>query len=367
MKQKNTPYVLLILGILFSIITNNNTNIIDDSNFFQNVYGHNFPPNNYASFVASLDQFQIESNLVQSNLINHNMTLAQKHADEAVSIFYWDLLIEIVKHDKKIGDDLKTAVETLRNLTASFPDSPISVQGEKQRLEQSNQLIARINTNVDKIIAITETQKQSEDSNLLNQVTTFISSIFSPKNDNSNGSIHPMRFAEGVDNVLRNYGDAYDVDFDMTNMENMGNMNQESTTKNGNSYAPSNSSNMNMSMMNMSMMNMSMMNMSMMNMPSSMKDSDTKMSTNKPIVNMANYQSAKGMAEKLSDIFNKELKPTISQNETAVYSINLESDVIQLVNSIEYKVSPMDIMMIVHTQIHPNLIGAFDLQILSNA
>lgn len=280
------------------------------------------------------------------------MTLAQKHADEAVSIFYWDLLVEIVKHDKKIGDDLKTAVEDLRNLTASFPDTPISVQSEKQRLEQSNQLIASINTNVYKIIAITETQKQSEDSNLLNQVTTFISDVFSPKKDNSNGSIHPMRFAEGVDNVLRNYGDAYGVDFDMTDMGNMGNMNQGSTAINGNSYDPSNSSDMNMSMMNMH---------------SSMKDSDTKMSTNKPIVNMANYQSAKAMAEKLSDIFNKELKPTISQNGTAVYSTNLESGVIQLVKSIEYRVSPMDMMMIVHTQIHPNVIGAFDLQILSNA
>lgn len=357
MKQKNTQCALLILGILFNIITHNNTNINDDSTFYQNVYGHNFPPNNYASFVASLDQFQIESNLVQSNLINHNTTLAQKHADEAVSIFYWDLLVEIVKQDKKIGDDLKTAVENLRNLTASFPDSSISVQGEKQRLEQSNQLIASINTNVDKIISLTETQKQSEDSNLLNQVTTLISNIFSPKKDNSNESIHPMRFAEGIDNVLRSYGDAYDVAFDMTdmgnmvNMGNMGNMNQESTIRNGNSYTFSNSSNMNMSMMNMS---------------SSLNDSDTKMSSNKPIVNMANYQSAKGMAEKLSDIFNKELKPTISQNGTAVYSTNLESGIIQLVNSIEYKVSPMDIMMIVHTQIHPNLIGAFDLQILSN-
>jgi hypothetical protein len=361
MKQKNTQCALLILGILFSIITHNNTNIIDDSTFFQNVYGHNFPPNNYASFVASLDQFQIESNLVQSNLINHNTTLAQKHADEAVSIFYWDLLVEIVKQDKKIGDDLKTAVENLRNLTASLPDSSISVQGEKQRLEQSNQLIASINTNVDKIIAITETQKQSEDSNLLNQVTTLISNIFSPKKDNSNESIHPMRFAEGIDNVLRSYGDAYDVAFDMTDMGNMGNMNQESTIKNGDSYIPSNSSNMNMNM------SMSTMNMSTMNMSSSMNDSDTKMSSNKPIVNMANYQSAKGMAEKLSDIFNKELKPTISQNGTAVYSTNLESGMIQLVNSIEYKVSPMDIMMIVHTQIHPNLIGAFDLQIISNA
>ena len=44
---------------------------------------------------------------------------------KAVSIFYWDLLVEIVKQDKKIGDDLKLAVENLRNLTSSFSDTLI--------------------------------------------------------------------------------------------------------------------------------------------------------------------------------------------------------------------------------------------------
>ena len=352
--RKNTLSILLVLGILFSTIIHSNTNISPDSTFFQNAYGHNFPPNNYASFLSSLDQFQTESNLVQSNLVNNNITLAQKHADEAVSIFYWDLLVEIVKQDKKIGDDLKLAVENLRNLTSSFSNTP-SVQGEKQKLEQSDQLVASINTNVDKVITLTEAKKQSEDSNFLNQVSMFISNIFSPKKDNNNGSIHPMRFADGVDEVLRNYGDAYSVDFDMTdmgNMGNMGNMNKGSMAENNNSYNSSNNSNMDMNMM--------------MDMPPSINNSDTNWNTNKSIVNMANYQSAEGMAEKLLDIFNKELKPIISQNGTSTYSTNLEGGIMQLVNSIESKVPPTDIMMIVHTQIHPNLIKAFDLQILSS-
>jgi len=348
-------YVLLVLGILFSIIIHSNTSISPDSTFFQNAYSHNFPPNNYASFIASLDQFQTESNLVQSNLLNHNITLAQKHADEAVSIFYWDLLVEIVKQDKKIGDDLKLAVENLRNLTSSFSNIPISSQGEKVKLEQSNQLVASINTDVDKVIAITEAKKQSEDSNFLNQVTLFISNIFSPNKDNNSGSIHPMRFADGVDEVLRNYGDAYSVDFDMTDIGNMGNMNNGSVIENGNSYNSTNNS----TMMDMGMMGM-------MDMSPPMNDSDSKMNTNKPIVNMANYQSAKGMAEKLLDIFHKELKPIISQNGTSAYSTNLEGGIMQLVSSIESKVPPMDLMMIVHAQIHPNLIEAFDLQILSS-
>ncbi len=350
--QKNTLSVLLALGILFSIIIHNNTSISPVSTFFQNAYGHNFPPNNYASFISSLDQFQTESNLVQSNLLNNNMTLAQKHADEAVSIFYWDLLVEIVKQDKKIGDDLKLAVENLRNLTSSFSNTLTSVQGEKQKLEQSNQLVASINANVDKVITLTETKKQSEDSNFLNQVSTFISNIFSPKKDNNSGSIHPMRFADVVDEILRNYGDAYSVNFDMTDMRNMGNINKGSMVENNNGSNSNINSNVDMNKMK--------------DMPPSVNDSDTKIITNKPIVNMANYQSAKGLAEKLLDIYNKELKPIISQNGTSTYSTNLESGIMQLVNSIESKVPPKDIMMIVHTQIHPNLIKAFNLQILSS-
>ena len=350
--QKNNLSVLLALGILFSIIIHNNTSISPVSTFFQNAYGHNFPPNNYASFISSLDQFQTESNLVQSNLLNNNMTLAQKHADEAVSIFYWDLLVEIVKQDKKIGDDFKLAVENLRNLTSSFSNTLTSVQGEKQKLEQSNQLVASINANVDKVITLTETKKQSEDSNFLNQVSTFISNIFSPKKDNNSGSIHPMRFADVVDEILRNYGDAYSVNFDMTDMRNMGNINKGSMVENNNGSNSNINSNVDMNKMK--------------DMPPSVNDSDTKIITNKPIVNMANYQSAKGLAEKLLDIYNKELKPIISQNGTSTYSTNLESGIIQLVNSIESKVPPKDIMMIVHTQIHPNLIKAFNLQILSS-
>jgi hypothetical protein len=318
--QKNTPYILLVLGILFSTISHNNTSISPDSTFFQNAYGHNFPPNNYASFIASLDQFQTESNLVQSNLLNNNLTLAQKHANEAFSIFYWDLLVEIIKQDKKIGEDLKIAVENLHNLTSSFSDTPTSVQGEKQELEQSNQLVASINTNLDKIIAITETQKKSEDSNYLNQVIMSISNIFSPKEDSSNESIHPMRFAELLDSVLRNYGYAYGVDFDMTDMSNM-----------------------------------------------AMMQSDKKTSETNSLIDMGDYQSAQGLAAKSLEIFDNYLKRMMSNYETSDYRNNLESGLIQLNSSIKDKASPMDIMMIVHSQIHPNLIGAFDIKLLSSA
>ena len=314
--RKRSLSLIIILYILFNAAHLNNINY--DSSV-QNVFGHNFAPNSNALFMASLDQFQTESNLVNTNLVNNNLSLAQDHADKAVSIFTWDLLVKITDRDKKIRDDLKIAVENLHNLASSSSDTPSWVQVEKQKLELSKQLTSSIDTNVDKIIAITETQKKSVDPNYLNQVITSISNIFSPKEDKSNESIQPMRIAELLDSVLRNYGYAYGVDFDMTDMSNM-----------------------------------------------AMMHADNKTSENNSLINMGDYQSAQGLAAKSLEVFDNYLYHMMSNYETSDYRNNLESGLIQLNSSIKDKASPMDIMMIVHSQIHPNLIGAFDIKILSS-
>lgn len=135
-----------------------------------------------------------------------------------------------MQRDKKISNELKPSVESLQNVSWSFPVSVdtiltnenTSTDKHKQLLQQTNQLVTYIDTNVDSIINMTVTQQQAEESNFLNQVAGFLSSIFTGQQQNSdNVSIHPMRFAELVDSVFRNYGDAYDVDCDMTDMSNI--------------------------------------------------------------------------------------------------------------------------------------------------
>jgi hypothetical protein len=49
----------------------------------QIAYGHNFTPNESASFLAFVEQLQTESELVQANLANNNISLAQQHANNA--------------------------------------------------------------------------------------------------------------------------------------------------------------------------------------------------------------------------------------------------------------------------------------------
>lgn len=308
---------------------------------FPIAFAHNFPSNNYAKLIAFMDQFQMESNLVKGNLVNNDTAMAQKHANEANSIFYWDLLVEIVKQDKEVGDELKIAIGELRNLTSSFSNSTDTTALEKQQvLQRVDQITNNINTNIEKIISNTASLKLSEDSNFLNMMTGFFSNLISGGQDakNSNdGSIHPIRFAELLDSVLRNYGDAYAVNFDMTDMTNMAMTND-------------NSSKMNHTMMNMS------------------NSHAPDEGNNEPIKNMANYQSATGSANKLLDIFNQELKPMItSKNDTSNLSNNLENGIVHLINSIKERAAPMEIMTIVHSQIHPSLVEAFDLQILSTS
>lgn len=333
MTNKKSLVLLLTLSILFSTFFHNSENVTTEIIFFQNVYAHNFTPNSYASFVSSIDEFQTESKLVYDNLMMGNFSLAEKHAAEAVSIFSWDLILETEERDKKASDEIKTAIENLQNISSSFSSSSTSTSldpNKQEQMDRASQLVKLIDANTNVMINIAESQRQMEDSNPLNQVVLFLTNIFTGQENSNNTSIHPMRFAEVVDSVLRNYGDAYDVKFDMTDMSYMANMD------NGQS---------------MSMAN---------------KSADNYQNKINSIENAASYQSAMGLAEQLLEIFDDELLPIMSSNGTSTLSTDLREGISQLLSSIKNKASPEDIMMIVHTQIHPNLIRAFNLQILSD-
>ena len=83
---------------------------------------------------------------------------------------------------------------------------------------------------------------------------------------------------------------------------------------------------------------------------------------NSSLVNMTDYQSVQTLAAKAMEIFSVELKP-MAPNNSSAFITNLENGLTQLNASIKNKASPMDIMMIVHTQIHPNLLEAYNLRL----
>jgi len=284
-----------------------------------------------------MDEFQTESKLAYDNFVNENLTLAQKHADEAASIFLWNLMPEFQESEKDISDQLKTDVDSLQNFSSEsriLSTNGTNLNEQKMKtMQKLSQIVSDIDLKTDLMINATEKRQQMDTSNPITQIADLFTNLFTGKTtDPNNTPVNPMRVVEVVDNILRNYGDAYDVTFDMTDMAYM--------TLANNSHS-------------MDMMNKS--------------DKDPKNGIeNNSFENTADYQTAEGLSSKLLEIFQEKLKPMMTNKESSSYSKTLEDGIIELINSIKNKDSPRDIMMIVHTKIHPSLVSAFNLPIMSN-
>jgi hypothetical protein len=324
--------LVLVMGIILI------SNILN-----QKVYAHMFSTDETASFLAFADQLQVESELVQTNLANNNLSLAQKHANKAASLLTPNIVVEIAEKNQKIADDLSTSVDGLQKITSS---------SEKQQ-EIVKQLVSDTNAAVTEAVTIIE-QEQGGSSNFLEKGIDFLSGIFGGSSEKANtkveknGTIQSLAFADLVDSILIDYGNAYAVNFDMTNMSNMVAMgnNSSSMTMDG---MVDNNSNSSMNMDSMDMSSSAMMNM----------DTDSR---NYSLEDIIDYQSAQALTTRAQDIFKTELKPIAPGNSSA-FADNLENGLTQLNNAIKNKASPMDVMMIVHTQIHPNLLEAFNLKL----
>ena len=327
-------FVILFLGcIFFSMFSTGSVNF---NPFDKKIYAHIFSTDETASFVAITDQVQIESELVQTNLANNNISLAQNHANKAAALLTPDIISEIAEANEEIADKLLTAVGDLQRISSS--------SDEQQQMV--NQLVSDINATLSEAVVVRTQQRQQDDSsNFLESGIEFLRGIFGGGSQESsdkieiNSTTQPLAFADLVDSILINYGNAYAVDFDMTNMTNMAIMGGNSSDMMIMSgIADDNNSNSNNSSMNM----------------------DNKTDRNNSLVDITDYQSAQALATKALEIFNTKLKP-IAPNNSSAFIANLENGLTELSDLIQRKVSPLDIMMIVHMQIHPNLLEAFNL------
>jgi hypothetical protein len=344
---KNLFVILFLACILFSLVFSGSVNF---NPFDKKIYAHIFSTDETASFVAITDQVQIESELVQTNLANNNISLAQNHANKAAALLTPDIISEIAEANEEIADKLLTAVGDLQRISSS--------SDEQQQMV--NQLVSDINSTLSEAVVVRTQQRQQDDSsNFLESGVEFLRGIFGGSSQESsdkieiNGTTQPLAFADLVDSILINYGNAYAVDFDMTNMTNMAMMGGNSSdmmTMSG--IADDNNSNSNNSSMNMDSMNISS--------SSSSMNMDNKTDRNYSLVDITDYQSAQALATKALEIFNTKLKP-IAPNNSSAFISNLENGLTELSDLIQRKVSPLDIMMIVHMQIHPNLLEAFNL------
>jgi hypothetical protein len=203
-----------------------------------------------------------------------------------------------------------------------------------------------INTNFPYNVSIA-IQHAENTAELLNDVYQFGEDIaddndfireYNEQLNNINSTVQALILANVVDEILRNYGNALEVDYDLTNMSNMVMSNISHSTM----------------MMGDSIKNSSM-----------IREKSGNNMTNNIIVNLAEYQTAQALSDKAQRIFNEELNSVAATSFNVTTFINLENGLTDLRHAVNNKAAPMNLMMIVHTQIHPNLQKAYHLQLAS--
>jgi hypothetical protein len=131
-----------------------------------------------------------------------------------------------------------------------------------------------------------------------------------------------------VDEILRNYGSAYGITYDLTNMSNM----MMAMILNNNNSSPSGHSSM-------------------------------SEKNNAVLVNIYNYQTAQVLSNVVNRLFNDKLSAQAPVNEKVTID-NLEQSIKDLKYAIDNKIRAEYLMEIVHMKIHPMLQSAYDLKLV---
>lgn len=344
--QKN---LIRFLAICFGLLI---SNIVYNS-YDAKVYGHLFTRDQTGTFVSIVDQVQTELELVAANLVSNNVTLAENHAIKASS-----LLPRVIG---EIGEDNPQLVGELMRSVFGMENISSTTYNKSQNIST---LVNNLNKKLDnaKIIRIAQVQPTS---NFLDKATNLLGWLFGgntgePSSEqDQNSRIEALAFADLMDAVLVNHGKAYNVEFDMTNMSNMIMTPSNSTTG---SKVMSNSMKSNNSDKGNTNMNMNMKMDSMNNSSSNTPDHMGKLDNSYHLKYLVDYQTAQALAKKGLDFFNSDLR-YMANNNKAIFINNLEKGLNHLNNSIQNKDPPTEIMMIVHTEIHPNLLEAFNFEL----
>ena len=186
-----------------------------NSDDLRKVFGHLFTRDQTGTFVSIIDQVQTELELVAANLVNNNVSLAENHASKASS-----LLPRVIG---EIGEDNPQLVGELMRSVFGMENISSTTYSKSQNIST---LVNNLNEKLDnaKIIRIAQVQPNS---NFLDKLTNLLGGFIwreqrrTVKRTSSEFKDRSISFCRAMDAVLVNYGKAYSVGFDMTNMSNM--------------------------------------------------------------------------------------------------------------------------------------------------
>ena len=334
------------------IIITANTEIITyyAINSSHSAYAHNFVPTLAATFLTKINQIRVQTQLVEND-IPLNLSLAKQHAEIASELFdnntQNDLYYNAEGNNglaKTISDDIPLALNNLQKAVRTISTAAASNQSEQPQqqtttsssvIKEIKQMVNNINYILDKAIHV--------------RIGTF---------DLTNSTVHALVLADITEKAYNDYSYAFGIKpiiFSGSSSPMMMNMSSGmgmGTMMMGSS--PNSSSSTNSSAKN--------------DLPMTKDNND-----NSTVVNTTAYQQAQGLAMRAQQIFNNDLKPTSSVNGPSSSSstnttittaiTKIENSLIHLKNAIDGKAPTMDVMKIVHGEIHPTLLISYKLQL----
>jgi hypothetical protein len=269
----------------------------------QQAFAHTFSGDESASFLALVESIKSELDLVESNLAS-NATLAEEHAAHASEHLDEHTVEEISERNERLGRELPAALEDLHHSVTN--STAQQVQAEIQNI---NDLLG-------------ETVTVRIDSEQLN-----------------NSTVWALIIANMADVVIVHYGAAYGMET------------EEGGEHGGNGHDEESNETETTSTENMT------------HNDSEMEASTVMSEGNGTIVNMVHYQSALGLAARTQALFNDQVKDMAPANSTE-FGASLEAGLENLKEAIDDMEPFADVEVIVHSEVHPNLQSAFNLQVI---
>ncbi|HJT46971.1 MAG TPA: hypothetical protein VJ729_02225 [Nitrososphaeraceae archaeon] len=302
----------IIFGTLLIILI---ASYITATTFFSNhiAYAHTFSENENALFLTLVKQIEAQISLAQNNF-HANPKLAEQYASNAIDLLnQYDPVVnqtwtsQISERNSRVANELTSALNSLK----SSANSANSRNDVKPQIDRINGLLGEA-------------------------VSSRV-----PKEALNNSTTHALVLANLANEVYFSYGRALgQSQSSMTNMAGMAMAEKEASPSSmntnvatvQNNTSTSNTSNM------------------------AMNSIDIK--------NVTEYQTAQALAGIAKDVFSKNLK-SASPSTVKVANTNIENNLNQLKAAIDSKAPFMDVMKIVHIQLHPTLITDYHLQLQS--
>ncbi len=305
----NTRVQLSIIGFLAIILFSSYNN--------QQVYAHNFAADESASFLALIDEMQIEMNLINTNLLMNNQSLAQDHINKIKQLYTDDIKKEIAEKNERVANDISSIINETNTEIGQ---------------ENNNQGINETIKNFNDIIGETITVRIDQES--LN-----------------NATVHALHFANLINLIDQSYAAALG--------EKPMNMSSMNVSTHKNSSHGHNDNNTSSDMGTDHHDNNVSSNMT--NVDKDAKHNSNATATGK-ITDIASYQTAKELTNTALDLFNSTIKQNIPP-DAIENADTIESNLHQLKDLIDSGASYDKVMGIIHGIIQTNTQEAFNLAI----